>query len=305
MRLLHKRFTDIQVVGVVAALFALSIVSVVVLARGNVSSLSIGHLTLLLPLTGSGNTNETMVVSQPLHMVVNQSSPDIATTTETTTTLERRTVVPITPTITATTMVSVPTETAVPTQTRSATPVVSPTMVPTITITVTPTIVSTPTPPMTPTIGTTATQVVSPTAEPIEPTPTATVEPAQPAEPIEEEPIAPAVYIVEEGDTIADIAEELGIDGLLMLQVNDMTEEDAANIYPGQELIVPGPSDVLVEPSEPEVPAAPNTYIIEEGDTLRSIAEQFGIDIETLLQINGMTAEDADTIRPGQELVIP
>lgn len=50
-------------------------------------------------------------------------------------------------------------------------------------------------------------------------------------------------------------------------------------------------------------PAAAGAYVVESGDTLSVIAEQFGVSVAALSQANGIT--DVDTIRPGQELIIP
>lgn len=49
--------------------------------------------------------------------------------------------------------------------------------------------------------------------------------------------------------------------------------------------------------------AAAGTYIIEPGDTLSVIAERFGVSTDALSQANNIT--DPNTIRPGQELIIP
>lgn len=55
----------------------------------------------------------------------------------------------------------------------------------------------------------------------------------------------------------------------------------------------------------PPAPAmeAGGTYVVEAGDTLSVIAEQFGVTTEALSQANDIT--DVNTIRPGQELIIP
>ncbi len=45
------------------------------------------------------------------------------------------------------------------------------------------------------------------------------------------------------------------------------------------------------------------TYIVEPGDTLSVIAEQFQVTVEALSQANNIT--NVDSIRPGQELIIP
>jgi LysM repeat protein len=65
------------------------------------------------------------------------------------------------------------------------------------------------------------------------------------------------------------------------------------------------PAPVEEEPAPVEEEPAPQVYVVQPGDTLRSIAEQLGVDIMDLLQVNGMTIEDADSIYPGQELVVP
>jgi LysM repeat protein len=54
-----------------------------------------------------------------------------------------------------------------------------------------------------------------------------------------------------------------------------------------------------------EAPAAPaaNTYTIQDGDSLSSIAEQFGVTVEDLMAANGIT--DPTTLAVGQVLTIP
>ena len=52
--------------------------------------------------------------------------------------------------------------------------------------------------------------------------------------------------------------------------------------------------------SEPQPGGA---YVVEPGDTLSVIAERFGLTTEQLSQANNIT--DVDSIRPGQELIIP
>lgn len=45
------------------------------------------------------------------------------------------------------------------------------------------------------------------------------------------------------------------------------------------------------------------SYVVEAGDTLSVIAEQFGVTMEAISAANNIT--DVDSIRPGQELIIP
>lgn len=66
----------------------------------------------------------------------------------------------------------------------------------------------------------------------------------------------------------------------------------------------PEPPSATPEPEPPAEPE-PRTYTVEPGDTLRSIAAQFDVSVEALLEANDLTPEEADALRVGQELVIP
>jgi LysM repeat protein len=52
-------------------------------------------------------------------------------------------------------------------------------------------------------------------------------------------------------------------------------------------------------PATPE----PQTYVVQPGDTLSIIADQFGTSVEALQAANGI--DDPDEIVPGQVLIIP
>jgi LysM repeat protein len=58
-------------------------------------------------------------------------------------------------------------------------------------------------------------------------------------------------------------------------------------------------------PDEDADAATPQTYTVEEGDTLSEIAEQFEVSLDDLLEANDLTSDDIETIRPGDELRIP
>jgi LysM repeat protein len=63
------------------------------------------------------------------------------------------------------------------------------------------------------------------------------------------------------------------------------------------------------QPTTPPPPAAPagqpQRYEVEPGDTLRGIAERFNISVTRLLDYNGLTPEEGDSLRIGQILYIP
>ncbi len=56
-------------------------------------------------------------------------------------------------------------------------------------------------------------------------------------------------------------------------------------------------------PTETPTPSGPRTYVIEEGDTLSSIAEQFEVDVLLLMSVNNI--EDPNALFVGQEITIP
>jgi LysM repeat protein len=68
------------------------------------------------------------------------------------------------------------------------------------------------------------------------------------------------------------------------------------------------PPTATAEPptATPEPPSGEQrTYTVQAGDSLRSIAERFGVTVEAILDANGLTPEEGDAIRPGQVLIIP
>ncbi len=73
----------------------------------------------------------------------------------------------------------------------------------------------------------------------------------------------------------------------------------------------PEPPTATPEPptATPEPPTAapsePRRYTIQPGDTLRGIAEQFGVSVEAILQANNLTPAQGDALQVGQELIIP
>lgn len=74
---------------------------------------------------------------------------------------------------------------------------------------------------------------------------------------------------------------------------------------PPTEAPTPVPPTLVPPTAAPAPPRARRTYTVQSGDTLRSIAEQFNVSVAALLEANNLTAEQADSLRVGQELVIP
>ena len=98
------------------------------------------------------------------------------------------------------------------------------------------------------------------------------------------------VYIVREGDTLISIAQIFGVRIIDLIEANGL--ENVYNLTPGTELIIPT-----------NTPLGFTYYIVQKGDNLYRIAEQFNINMEDLAQINGL--EIGEYIYPDQQLLVP
>ncbi|HYY87718.1 MAG TPA: LysM peptidoglycan-binding domain-containing protein, partial [Chloroflexota bacterium] len=125
---------------------------------------------------------------------------------------------------------------------------------------------------------------------------------------------APGVHVVVAGETLSQIAAELGLDQDGLAQVNGLTDADALAI--GQVLTLPSSAAVTPAPPltpaptpklAPGVPAAPGApaqlggfytlYEVQPGDTLDSIARWFGVKRDTI--------GSSGSLRPGALLTVP
>jgi uncharacterized protein YkwD len=113
----------------------------------------------------------------------------------------------------------------------------------------------------------------------------------QPA-PVEAVSLDPPVYhTVQEGQTLYGIALRYDVDLATILTLNQLSEN--AVIRPGDEL--------LIVP-DPDQPLPPLIHVVEEGQTLSGIALRYGLTVERLRALNGLS-EDA-FIHPGDRIVI-
>jgi LysM repeat protein len=201
-----------------------------------------------------------------------------------------------------------------PTLEPSATP--EPTLEPTLETTPSPepTLEPTPTPEPTATLEPTPEPTLEPPPSP-EPTPEPTLLPPTatppPPPPTVPPPTVPPVvptqppstqiraYFVAPGDTLRSIAFQFGVSVDRLLEFNGLTRAQGDQLRPGQRLYIP--ATLAPPPPRQEVVA----YVVQRGDTLRSISTQFGVSVDRLLEFNGLTRAQGDQLRPGQRLYIP
>lgn len=96
------------------------------------------------------------------------------------------------------------------------------------------------------------------------------------------------VYVVQSGDTLSEIAEKYGVTCKEIANHNDIV--DLNKIQIGQKIYIP--QEVKQD-----------MYIVQSGDTLSEIALQFGVSVETLKKINGIS--NPNLIYAGQILKLP
>ena len=106
-------------------------------------------------------------------------------------------------------------------------------------------------------------------------------------------------YTVRAGDTIGSIAAKFGTTEQTVREMNFLLNDD---IFPGQVLHVPFVEGISVEGMPTPTPM-PFQYTVEAGDSLGSIAIQFGVTTVALIEANGI--EDPNSLTVGSELLIP
>jgi LysM repeat protein len=117
-------------------------------------------------------------------------------------------------------------------------------------------------------------------------------------------------YVVQPGDTLDTIAQELNI-SVISLRLSNELEEDST-IFPGTVLIIPedapgyGQFPALTQPDESlgaggGLPEG-DQYIVQPGDTLDTIGQEFNVSVVSLQISNGL---ENSRLMPGMVLIIP
>lgn len=98
-------------------------------------------------------------------------------------------------------------------------------------------------------------------------------------------------YTVRRGDSPYLIAERHNVSLDALLTANGLSRR--SNIYPGDELLIPGG----------DATGTVSSYTVRRGDTLGTIARRHGVSLSSLLRANGLSSRSV--IHPGDTLTIP
>ena len=100
------------------------------------------------------------------------------------------------------------------------------------------------------------------------------------------------IYQVQSGDTLASLANRFG------LPINEL-----ANLNGIMQGAVLNPGDYMVVPKMENDNLYFNRYVIQNGDTIYSIARLYNVKPNYLLRLNGLN--EADVIYPGDVIFVP
>jgi LysM repeat protein/peptidoglycan/xylan/chitin deacetylase (PgdA/CDA1 family) len=106
-------------------------------------------------------------------------------------------------------------------------------------------------------------------------------------------------HTVESGDTLSEIAAEYGVSLDTVLELNGL-ERDSV-IHPGDIILLTGAAAAEEGPAEDESSGG-GTHTVRSGDTLGEIADEHGVSLDALLELNGL--DRSSIIYPGDVLVL-
>ncbi len=108
-------------------------------------------------------------------------------------------------------------------------------------------------------------------------------------------PGAPAIHVVQAGEVLSVIAEKYNVSVDELVAVNRMVNPNV--VSPGTELIIPGLTAAELEAANQII------HIVAAGESLGSIAAQYGVSADAIIDANRIT--NPDLLRVGDRLIIP
>jgi len=117
-------------------------------------------------------------------------------------------------------------------------------------------------------------------------------------------PSGPVTYIIEPGDTLSSIAEKFGVEVVMLMALNNIT--DPNQLFVNTEIIIPeSDAQLPTKTALPEnlYPGQIIEYQIQSGDTLETIAAQYNSTAEAIAELNEI--EDPNPIGVGQIILVP
>ncbi|HAJ34939.1 MAG TPA: hypothetical protein DCL15_04495 [Chloroflexi bacterium] len=115
---------------------------------------------------------------------------------------------------------------------------------------------------------------------------------------------ATRIYLAQPGDTLASVAADFQTTPARLAEMN--RRSPAALLTVGEALRVPIPASLVFAPRTADDIPTPGKYyihVVQQGETLASIAAAYGTSLRRTLQTNGLA--DGAQIKPGQRIVVP
>ena len=116
---------------------------------------------------------------------------------------------------------------------------------------------------------------------------------------IPEEIVPSVTYVVKDGDNLYNIAKKYNTSVSAISSLNNLSGN---NLSIGQQLLIPISDNSSSNQSNGSGSVGGNTYIVQRGDSLYSIARKFGTSVSEITQLNNLAGVNLSV---GQSLIIP